>query len=164
MRFLPLALDVRGRNCLVVGGGAVGTRKARTLVRAGAHVTVVSPEVTDELAKEIEAGRVTWLQECFRAEHVCNACCLVVMATDNHVLNAAGALLATQERALACDASSVDNSQFIFGALLESDGVTVATFTDGRDPARARRVRDHVAHALSEPADAWPPPDVLTAR
>lgn len=150
MRFLPLALDIRARNCLVVGGGNVGTRKAKTLARAGAHVTVVSPEVTAELAHEIEAGHITWLQESFRAEHVCNACCLVVMSTGNHVLNAAGALLATQEHALACDASSAENSQVIFGAMLEEDGVTVATFTDGRDPKRARQVRDRIARALAE--------------
>ena len=43
MRYYPIYLDMRGRNALVVGGGAVGSRKAQTLLRAGARVTVVSP-------------------------------------------------------------------------------------------------------------------------
>ena len=44
MKYLPVGLDVRGRICIVVGGGHIGTRKAVNLLRAGAEVTVVSPE------------------------------------------------------------------------------------------------------------------------
>jgi len=126
----------------------VGTRKALTLARAGANVTVVAPKITDELAREVEAGLVAWRKEHFKAEHLTGAC-LVVMATDDEVMNAAGTLLAGQERSLACDASSASHSQVIFGALLEREGVTIATFTDGQDPARAREMRDRLARLLA---------------
>jgi siroheme synthase-like protein len=148
MRFLPIALDVRHRACVVVGGGAVGCRKALKLAEAGAEVTVVSPKLGEGLLRAVEDGRVRWIKERFRSDHLVGAY-VVVMATDDPVLNAAGALLAAQERALACDASSASHSQFIFGALLEDAGVTVATFTDGRDPALARRVRDEIAGLLA---------------
>jgi siroheme synthase (precorrin-2 oxidase/ferrochelatase) len=49
MRYLPIGLDLRGRICIVVGGGQIGTRKATNLLRAGADVTVVSPEATEDL-------------------------------------------------------------------------------------------------------------------
>ena len=52
MRYYPLYLDVRDRPCLVVGGGAVATRKTRTLLKAGAQVVVVSPEATAALDTE----------------------------------------------------------------------------------------------------------------
>jgi len=149
MRFLPLGVDVSGRRCVVVGGGPVGTRKARTLVRAGADVTVVAPRVTPELAREVEEGRVRWLREMVRRDHLSD-CCLVVMATDNPEINAMGLTMARDTGALGCDASSAKSSQVIFGALLEDDGVTIATFTDGRDPGRARTTRDRIARFLSE--------------
>lgn len=155
MRFLPVGLDIRNRECLVVGGGPVGTRKALTLARAGAHVIVVSPEVSSELAGEIGAGRIRWRKERFRAEHLAGAF-LAVLATDDSDLNAAAARLAAQQGVLTCDASSADDSQIIFGALLERDDVTVATFTDGRDPGRARQVRDTIAGLLAERLDAQP--------
>ena len=49
MDYLPLFTRVSGAHCIVVGGGTVALRKAGALVRAGARVTAVAPEVCDEL-------------------------------------------------------------------------------------------------------------------
>jgi siroheme synthase-like protein len=143
-RFLPLGLDVRGRRCLVVGGGAVGTRKSLTLARAGAVVTVVSPTVTDELTEQIDAGRIHWVRDAFRNTQV-HGVFLTVAATDDEAHNAAVVQAAVEHGSLVCDASSVERSAVIFGALLEEDDVTIAVFTDGRDPGRARSTRDEIA-------------------
>jgi len=48
LKYYPICLDVADRSCLVVGGGSVGARKALTLSRCGAQVTVVSPLFSDE--------------------------------------------------------------------------------------------------------------------
>ena len=148
LRFLPVGLDVQGKDCLVVGGGGVGARKVLTLVRAGAAVTVVSPTLSRELAEQIEAGRIVWVKDSFREEHLDGAS-LVVAATDDEALNATVVRLAIRRGLLVCDASSAERSQLIFGALLQEDDVTVAVFTGGRDPARARRVRDQIARLLA---------------
>ena len=155
--FLPVGLSVRGKNCLVVGGGGVGTRKTLTLAQAGATVTVISPTVTGELAELIEVGSVQWVEDSFREEHLRDAF-LVVAATDDETLNAAVVRLARQRGALVCDASSAERSQVIFGALLEGDDVTVAVFTGGRDPAKARRTRDRIANLLAEGRGSKPRP------
>lgn len=152
MHFLPVGLEVSERRCVVVGGGAVGARKVRTLLNAGADVTVVSPKVTTDLAREIDEGRVHWYRETMRGEHLEGAY-LVVMATDDPVINAAGVQIASDLHALACDASSARGSNVIFGAILERDDVTIATFTDGRDPGGARRARDRIARLLSKDDD-----------
>ena len=47
--FYPVSLDVSGRSCLVVGGGAVAARKARALLDCGAVVTVIAPVVRDDM-------------------------------------------------------------------------------------------------------------------
>ncbi|MHC4402251.1 MAG: precorrin-2 dehydrogenase/sirohydrochlorin ferrochelatase family protein [Planctomycetota bacterium] len=149
LRFLPVGLGVKGKRCLVVGGGSVGTRKALTLIRAGAIVTVVAPTVTDELAREAEAGRVRWIKDSFREERVGGAF-LAIAATDDDTLNAAVARAAVDRGALVCDASSAERSEVIFGALLQHHDVTVAVFTGGRDPAQARQTRDEIARLLAE--------------
>ena len=151
LTFLPVGLDVRGKHCFVVGGGDVGTRKALTLARAGASVTVICPTATAQLAEQIEAGRIRWVNESFREEHLTGAF-LVVAATDDKALNAAVGQVADKCGALICDASSAQRSQVIFAASLHRDDVTVAVLTDGRDPTLARQTRDRIARLLAQPA------------
>jgi precorrin-2 dehydrogenase / sirohydrochlorin ferrochelatase len=144
MRYLPVGLDVRGRTCLVVGGGKVGTRKVRSLLGAGASVTLVAPQATRELARLADSGAVRWIREPFRDDHL-RGVFLVVAATDDDDLNTRLAGVARELGALVCDASSAERSQVIFGALHRGEEFTVAVFTDGRDPSRAREVRDRIA-------------------
>ncbi|MFH1267197.1 MAG: bifunctional precorrin-2 dehydrogenase/sirohydrochlorin ferrochelatase, partial [Planctomycetota bacterium] len=156
-RFLPVGLKVQDKHCLVVGGGSVGARKVRTLLRAGAIVTIVSPSVTEDLAERIEAGGASWVRDEFREEHLGDAF-LVIAATDDDDTNAAVVRLAGQRGALVCDASSPERSEIIFGALLHRDDVTVAVFTDGRDPAHAQRTRDEIADLVAGRRPSKPEP------
>ena len=146
-RFAPLALDLAGVRCVVVGGGPVGTRKAGSLAEAGALVTVVSPQVTDVLARETDAGRIRWLSESFREEHLRDAF-LVVTATDDDAVNEQVAEASSRRGVLLCDATSSRRTRVIFGATLPVGDATVAVFTDGRDPGLARRTRDRIARLL----------------
>lgn len=139
---------MRGKVCLVVGGGSVGTRKAATLAQAGAVVTVVSPAVTTELAEQVRAGRVKWVEEPFRDGHL-SGVFLAVAATNDDALNAEVVAVARERGTLICDASSAERSQVIFGAVLEGDDAAIAVFTDGRNPAQARRTRDKIAGLLA---------------
>lgn len=149
MQFLPIGLDVRNRKCVVVGGGKIGTRKVVNLLQAGASVILVAPEITPELAEQVESGQVDWREEEYRPEHL-HGVFLAVAATDDEGLNAHLVRDARVRGVLVCDASSSRRSQFIFGALHEEDDAIVAVFTDGKDPSRARKTRDRIARLLSE--------------
>jgi siroheme synthase-like protein len=152
MKYLPIGLDVRGRPCVVVGGGDIGTRKVLNLLRAGARVTLISPEATDELVRRAEVGELVWLPEEYH-EGLLHGAFLAVAATDDEGLNASLVEAAGRRGILVCDASSAERSQVIFGALHEGEGVTVAVFTDGRDPSLARKTRDRI-RALDEGGEA----------
>ncbi|MDR7443746.1 MAG: NAD(P)-dependent oxidoreductase, partial [Armatimonadota bacterium] len=56
--YYPVMLDVRGRRCVVVGGGALAEGKVVQLLEVGAEVVVVSPEVTDRIRRWAEEGRL----------------------------------------------------------------------------------------------------------
>lgn len=144
MRFLPVGLDLRDRHCVVVGGGTVGTRKVRKLLEVGARVTVISPDVTAEIQAEVDTGRVRWIEGPFEPEHL-NSACLVIVATDAPGVNERLAAVARDCSTLLCDATSGERSDVIFGAVHQEDGLTVATFTDGVDPARSKDARDRIA-------------------
>lgn len=151
-RFLPLGVKVEGRSCLVVGGGKVGARKVRNLLLAGANVTVVSPEVIPNLSTLAESGAVTWVRDEFRSD-LTHEVFLVVAATDDGEVNQRVVEAAEASGVcLICDASSREDTQVTFGALHQAEGATVAVFSDGESPTRARRIRDRIAAFLSPSA------------
>jgi precorrin-2 dehydrogenase/sirohydrochlorin ferrochelatase len=140
--FTPLAVNLAGLPCLVVGGGRVGTRKAQILLNGGADVTVLAPRVSPDLQELVRLGRVRWRQ----AEYdrpAGNEFFLVVAATSDPALNER---IAREARpTLVCVVSSARAGRVIFPAVYADGDVTVAVHSDGRDCRRSQRVRDRIA-------------------
>ena len=140
--FTPLAINLAGLPCLVVGGGRVGTRKAQILADGGADVTVLAPEISSALQELVRLGRVQWRQGEYR-HPIGNEFFLVVAATSDAALNDR---IAREARgALTCVVSSAPASRVIFPAVYADGDVTVAVHSDGRDCRRSQRARDRIA-------------------
>jgi uroporphyrin-III C-methyltransferase/precorrin-2 dehydrogenase/sirohydrochlorin ferrochelatase len=139
---LPLFLDLTGRRVLVVGGGNVATRRARRISETGGTVTVVAPQVTDELAAL--AGTVH--QRRFAADDVQDAWLVLACANDPRV-NEAVAAAAAAAGVWCVRADDAQASPAWLAATGHSDGITVAISAAG-DPARATAVRDQAVRAL----------------
>ena len=151
MNLYPLALKLDGRRVLVVGGGAVATRRMPALLAAGARVDLVSPALTPALRAYVEAGRLTWQERRFAPSDVDGAW-LVQVAVDDPVA-AAEVSVAAEERGVFCvRADDRDAATAWTPAITRHDQVTVAV-TDGGDRKRALAVRDLIAAAL----EATPP-------
>ena len=65
MPLFPISLKLRGRLCVVVGGGVIAESKIQSLLAAEAHVVVVAPEVTETVAAWARAGQIEWQEEEF---------------------------------------------------------------------------------------------------
>ena len=78
--YYPAFLDLRGRRCLVVGGGTIAERKVTGLLEAGARVRVVSPTLTPALSALARTSAVEHRPRTFR-RHDARGCALVVAAT-----------------------------------------------------------------------------------
>ncbi len=86
MDYLPLFAQLKQRPCLVVGGGEVAWRKTRMLLKVGAAVTLVAPDIDHEIAEAQAQGKLTVLREAFRPEHL-DGNMLAIAATDNALVN-----------------------------------------------------------------------------
>ena len=133
-------LDLRGRRCLVVGGGEVGERKARALLECGAHVIVVSPTVTVGLAALAVVGRIVERLRPFRRADL-RGCALVMAATGDPVVDDAVAALAHRARVLVNVADRPERCDFILPSVLQRGDLQIAVSTGGRSPALAREIR-----------------------
>ena len=57
MAYFPLFVDLEGRQVLVVGGGKIAMRRVRTLLEFGCEITVVSPDVCQELREKVKTKK-----------------------------------------------------------------------------------------------------------
>jgi precorrin-2 dehydrogenase / sirohydrochlorin ferrochelatase len=138
--YFPAFLDLRGRRCLVVGGGPVGERKALALLECGARVMVVSPAVTPVLAGLAAAGRLEHRRRAFRRVDA-RGCTLVVAATGLADVDRAVASAAKAQRALVNVVDRPAECDVIMPSVLRRGELQIAVSTGGRSPALAREIR-----------------------
>ncbi len=82
----PAMLNLNGKKCAVIGGGKVALRKTRTLLAAGAVVTVIAPAADENLTALADKGQISLLLRGYEQGDI-SGCFLVVAATDNAALN-----------------------------------------------------------------------------
>ncbi len=140
MEFLPIFQVVKGKPCVVVGGGTTAERKVASLLRSGAAVTVVSPGLTDGLARRAGSGEIRYLARRFEPADILGAR-LVIAATDDRVVNRRIAELATEQEILVNVADDPDACTFLLPSVIDRDPVVVAISTGKASPVLARLLR-----------------------
>lgn len=145
----PLTLTgMARRSVLVVGGGKVGTRKCRLLLKAGARVDLCSPSVTPWLAERIESGEIIWLPRRFVASDL-RGRFMAFAATDDPRLNEEIARLAAESAVLCNVATSRNQGDFRVPAVAEMEGCLVAVSTLAGRPGQAQDLRRRLSGFLN---------------
>ncbi|MXS84555.1 uroporphyrinogen-III C-methyltransferase [Nitrosomonas sp. HPC101] len=141
MDYLPIFLDIKRRNCLIVGGGGVAARKARLLLRAGACIHIVSPVIDEELNRLLlQYSSIIHDAEIFRADHLQDMV-LVIAATNDRKVNQAVSAAAMQAGIPVNVVDNPDLCTFIMPSILDRSPVIVAVSSGGSSPILARLLR-----------------------
>jgi precorrin-2 dehydrogenase/sirohydrochlorin ferrochelatase len=140
MKYYPINLNIQNRNCLVVGGGGVGTRKVIALLNCGARVTVVSPDPTSRLKKLAAEGSIQLKKRSYRSDDV-NKMFLVIGATDDENLNRQISKDAERVNILCNIADRPEVCNFILPAIVRRGDLAITISTSGKSPAMAKRLR-----------------------
>ncbi|HEX7704905.1 MAG TPA: bifunctional precorrin-2 dehydrogenase/sirohydrochlorin ferrochelatase [Thermoanaerobaculia bacterium] len=138
--YYPIYLDLDGRLAVIVGAGEVSVRKAGSLLRCGARVTIIGPDVHEAIDTLAAEGSVRLLRKRYDPEDLEGAA-IAIAATSNPEVNqqvasdcnARGILVNVIDDTPACD--------FIVPAVVESGSIQIAISTGGQSPALARRLR-----------------------
>ncbi len=149
MKYYPVNLDIRNRDCLVVGGGAVGTRKVKTLVECGGVVTVVSPQASAKLTQMAADGLITLESRAYRTNDIEDKF-LVIGATDDETLNRQIHADADGRNTLCNIADRPEICNFILPAIVNRGDLVLAVSTSGKSPAYAKRVRKELEKQFGE--------------
>ncbi|MET8350196.1 MULTISPECIES: uroporphyrinogen-III C-methyltransferase [unclassified Micromonospora] len=143
----PLGLRLDGRRVVVVGGGAVATRRVPALLDAGGDVLLVAPELTPALRARADANRLRWVPRRFEPADLDGAW-LVQVAIDDPVAAASVSAVAAERRIFCVRADDRLAATAWTPAVTRHGPVTVAVLGGG-DPRRAMTVRDAIRDLLS---------------
>ncbi|UCH23324.1 MAG: bifunctional precorrin-2 dehydrogenase/sirohydrochlorin ferrochelatase [Deltaproteobacteria bacterium] len=149
MRYYPVYLDIQNRKCLVVGGGSVGTRKVKTLLKCGAKVTVISPNVSAQLKELAKVGSVTLIQRSYHSADL-DEMFLVIGATDDAKLNRQISSDAERLNMLCNIADRPQDCNFILPSIINRGDLIISISTSGKSPALAKKLRKRLEGQFGE--------------
>jgi precorrin-2 dehydrogenase/sirohydrochlorin ferrochelatase len=135
--YYPIFLNLKNKSVVIIGGGKVAERKVVTLLKTGADLTVISPELTKKIEREKLKGRIKHIRRQYRKGDLKNAF-LVIAATDSPNVNEQVSKDAT------CLVNVVDTPHlcnFIVPSVIKRNPLTIAVSTSGISPALSRSIR-----------------------
>lgn len=143
MTLFTVNMRVAGWPCLVVGAGAIALPKAKRLIEAGAHVTIVAPNCPDALPGATLIKREATLEDLAGIR-------LAIFGTDDKELNRRLYHEAVERGILAAAVDDLENADFYMPAILRRGDLEVAVSSAGKGPAYSVWVRDRLAELLDD--------------
>lgn len=140
--YYPIFLNLKGKRCVVVGGGKVAERKVLSLLKAKANITVISPKLTKRLGKEKTKGNIKHLPREYKRGDLKGAF-LVIAATSSAAVNTKVARDAREihESPLLNVVDAPSECNFIAPSTVQRGPLTIAISTSGTSPAVAKAIR-----------------------
>ena len=145
----PVSISLDGRRVLIVGGGAVGERRALGVLGSGAAVTVVAPDATAKLTALGGEGALTLLSRAFDAADL-DGITLVFACTPTRELNDVVLAAARSAGVLCNDAVDGELGDFVVPAVARVGPLTFAIESGGASPSFAKRLRDELTGLFDE--------------
>lgn len=146
MDFYPVNLKLKAKKVLIVGGGKVGLRKFKRLLKARAEITVVSPKFNPgfksyhDNSSGSSSGQFQLLKRRFREDDLIGKV-LVIAATDNQELNERIALLARGRNILVNIIDNPELSDFTVPAAVNKGELLLTVSTGSNLPALSKKIR-----------------------
>jgi precorrin-2 dehydrogenase/sirohydrochlorin ferrochelatase len=149
--YYPVFLNLAGSRCVVVGGGRVAERKVRALLKTGARITLISPEITRGLERLTADGRIRHKLRPFRSGDTRGAFLVVAATSDDEVnrkiASEAGGLVNVADRPELCG--------FISPSVINRGALTIAVSTSGVSPAFSKTLRKELERLLPSDVEKY---------
>ncbi|WIG38199.1 NAD(P)-binding protein [Bacillus toyonensis] len=144
----PLTVQVNKKRVVVIGGGKVAGFKIIPLLKQGADIVVVSPELDVNLVKLVEEKKIRWYQREYEKSDIKDAF-LVVAASSDSILNEQVAEDAAKNQ-LVNVITNPESGNVHFPAAIHRGLLNIAVSTGGASPKLAKKIRDDIANKYDE--------------
>jgi siroheme synthase-like protein len=145
--YYPIYIDIEDRAVLIVGGGVVCARKAETMMRYGGRVTIVSPEITGEIAAWERDGALVVNRKLYEESDLDGAS-IVIASTDDPCVNARVARDCRRRKVPVNVVDVTHLCEFIVPAIIEKGSIQIAISTGGKSPALGRTLKEDLQRTI----------------
>ncbi|MEW6977766.1 bifunctional precorrin-2 dehydrogenase/sirohydrochlorin ferrochelatase [Bacillus pumilus] len=145
---LPVHLDLTNKQVLIAGGGLVAARRANALCTEPCRITVVSPDICDEMVHLIDAYGLNWKEKKVSAEDLEDAF-FIVAATNDPLVNEWIAQTALPHQLVNCVSQS-ELGNVIVPKVVKAGKVTISVSTSGASPARTKQLAEAIETLLEK--------------
>lgn len=152
-KYFPIFIDLSEDDIVVIGGGAIATRRVKTLTGFCKHITVVAPEITSSLQELAAQEKITWRKEKYHKEVIWDAD-MVLAATNQPDINqrikkdCLMIKLETGKKILFNAIDDKKNCDFYFPSVVQTEDVVVGINSSGASPKRTKDVRIQIEELL----------------
>jgi precorrin-2 dehydrogenase / sirohydrochlorin ferrochelatase len=150
MRYFPIFMDIKDKPVLVVGGGDVASRKVEALLRAGARVTLLTPELKSYLKSLVKSQKCEWIKERYQASQLSRSYIQVWATTNDRDLNH---MIFKDAHQLGLLVNVVDDQpfcDFITPSMISRGRIQLAISSGGASPVLIRNVRQTIESVLPQ--------------
>src|SRR5262249_46221398 len=148
--FYIACLKLKGRRCLVVGGGDIGLEKVEGLLACDADVTLIAPIAHPELEDLAGEGSIAWERRAYGGGEDLEGVFMAIAATDDSEVNI-GVFDDAEKRAMLVNVVDVPPlCNFILPAILRTGPLAIAISTAGASPALAKRMKEEIGAQFGE--------------
>ena len=143
-KFFPVSIDLNNKNILIIGAGKIALRKVETLLNYNCNINVITKEVLEEKFLELEKdNKIKILKNQEFKEKFLQDIFLVVVATDNEVLNKNISQLCMNKNILVNNITSKNDMNVRFASIYEKDDIQIAISANG-NPKKAVEIKNKV--------------------
>jgi len=143
MKYYPINLIIKNRNCLVAGGGRVALRKVERLVACEAIIRIISPQIESQLEEIANKNMIEVLYREIQSDDLDDAF-LIFAATNDANVNQSISQWARKRNILCNIADQPDESDFILPSIIEQGDLNITISTNGKSPALSKYIRQRL--------------------
>ena len=143
-KFFPVSIDINNKNILVIGAGKIALRKVETLLNYNCNIIVITKDILEEKFLELEKNnKIKILKNQEFEEKFLENIFLVVVATDNEVLNKNISQLCMNKNILVNNITSKNDMNVRFASIYEKDDIQIAISANG-NPKKAIEIKNKI--------------------
>ncbi len=141
MDIFPISLKLQQQPCLIVGGGHIAYRKALLLHKAGACISVISPEIDTQLLELVTASQGQYIAAVFNPASLLRSYRLVIAATDNADVNRQVFEACEADNVLVNSVDDPPHCRFMVPAIIDRSPLVISVASNGTSPVLSRQIR-----------------------